>query len=100
MSLVMFRVLKGKKRQKQRKSMIKKRENDQKERAKTHKRARGYKRKSKRKSKDPKKGTRIPKRKSKGQEKSISPYDTHVLAQLLTHDGHLTDEPITLGLTI
>ena len=72
------------------------RANHQKERAKTHKREKG----SKRKSKDLEKSIRVPKRKSNGQEKRITLYDAHVLAHLLTHDGHLEDEPITLGLTI
>ena len=41
------------------------------------------------KEKRPRKEHRVPKGKSKGQEKSIRPYDTHVLAQLLIYDGPL-----------
>ena len=60
-----------------------------KERAKTHKRAKGSKRKMMKKSKDPEKSIRVQNRKSKGKKRALA-LKRHQYAptQLLIYDGH------------
>ena len=49
--------------------------------------------------KKPRKEKIVQKERAKGKKISLS-HDTHVLDQLLIHDGPQIDQPFTLGLTI